>query len=167
VKESIFINKSLFTLRKVIMALAEQRYKGLHVPYRDSKLTSLLMHTLGGNSYTVMVACLSPADECYEENMSTLEYASRAKKITNQVYVNEDPKSRLIRQLKAENAFLKVRETNGGSKQAITPLGTSRLEGLQQRRDLNLWVSAVLLLARPPQSHPSPQPPTRRPCSRL
>eukprot|EP00959_Pyramimonas_sp_CCMP1952_P256235 5351892-Pyramimonas_sp.AAC.1 len=89
------------------MALGESRYKGLHVPYRDSKLTSLLQQTLGGNSITVMIACVSPSDLSYEENLSTLEYASRAKNITNHVFANEDPKSRLIRQLKAENAFLK------------------------------------------------------------
>jgi hypothetical protein len=83
------------------------------------------MHSLGGNSYTVMVACVSPADAAYEENLSTLEYAARAKRITNQVYVNEDPKSRLIRQLKAENAFLKeqlAQASGGGPQRAWHPV---------------------------------------------
>lgn len=105
-REAISINKSLFTLRKVITSLAESRYKGLHVPYRDSKLTSLLQDSLGGTSLTVMVACLSPCDVHFDENLSTLEYASRASCISNRVAVNEDPKSRLIRELRAQNAFL-------------------------------------------------------------
>ncbi|KAG2428784.1 hypothetical protein HXX76_011484 [Chlamydomonas incerta] len=78
-----------------------------HIPYRDSKLTCLLKHSLGGNSWTLMLACLSPADRFYEENASTLDYAARARKITNQVAVNEDPRSRLIRELRAEVAFLR------------------------------------------------------------
>ena len=105
-REAISINKSLFTLRKVITSLAESRYKGLHVPYRDSKLTSLLQDSLGGTSLTVMVACLSPCDGHFDENLSTLEYASRASCIANRVAVNEDPKSKLIRELRAQNAFL-------------------------------------------------------------
>lgn len=57
----------------------------LQVPYRDSKLTALLKNSLGGNSLTVMVACLAPTDTAYEENMSTLDYAARAKRVTNHV----------------------------------------------------------------------------------
>ena len=111
-REAISINKSLFTLRKVITSLAESRYKGLHVPYRDSKLTSLLQDSLGGTSLTVMVACLSPCDVHFDENLSTLEYASRASCIANRVAVNEDPKSRLIRELRAQNAFLTAQLAN-------------------------------------------------------
>jgi hypothetical protein len=95
----VAINKSLFTLRHVITCLAAaassasgpgqpQQQPGLspgHVPYRDSKLTSLLKNSLGGNSMTLMIACLAPVDLFYEENLSTLEYASKAARITNQV----------------------------------------------------------------------------------
>jgi kinesin family protein 4/21/27 len=83
-KESIDINKSLFTLRKVITGLAEagRSKKGAnalaHIPYRDSKLTCLLKQSLGGNSYALMIACLSPSNNFIEENISTLNYATKA-----------------------------------------------------------------------------------------
>ncbi|KXZ47551.1 FAP125 protein [Gonium pectorale] len=121
--ESVAINKSLFTLRQVIAALTDAAAAAAtaaaggagggfsapapHVPYRDSKLTCLLKHSLGGSSLTLMLACLSPADRFLEENASTLDYAARARRITNQVAVNEDPRSRLIRELRAEVAFLR------------------------------------------------------------
>ncbi|RQM26139.1 hypothetical protein B5M09_005830 [Aphanomyces astaci] len=86
--EAIGINKSLFVLRQVIQILSDEANNAPnaakpHVPYRDSKLTSLLKHSLGGNSITVMVVCLSPSDLCYEENLSTLQYAARAQQISN------------------------------------------------------------------------------------
>lgn len=111
VKESIDINKSLLALGQVISALSK---KSTHIPYRDSKLTKLLKHSLGGNSYTLIIACLTPADAFVDENLNTLYYASRARNIKNSPVVNEDPKDRLIRQLydqieklKQENAYLK------------------------------------------------------------
>lgn len=81
-KESIDINKSLFVLRKVIMGLSDAN-RGhskdkSHIPYRDSKLTSLLKQSIGGNSYCLMIACIAPSDRFYEENVSTLNYATRA-----------------------------------------------------------------------------------------
>ena len=112
-QESIFINKSLFTLRKVITALAVDRASKF-VPYRDSKLTSLLKNSLGGSAVTVMIACLSPGDAHCDENLSSLEYASRAKHITNRVVVNEDAKTRLIRELRAAVAELKGRLSAAG-----------------------------------------------------
>ncbi|GMH35183.1 hypothetical protein BSKO_03051 [Bryopsis sp. KO-2023] len=112
-KESIFINKSLFTLRKVISALAESGVKPhTHVPYRDSKLTCLLKGSLGGSSIAMMIACLAKGDAYYEENLSTLEYASRARQIKNKVYMNEDPKTRVIRELREEVAFLRNQLSN-------------------------------------------------------
>lgn len=75
-KESIDINKSLFTLRQVITALTERTKQASYVPYRDSKLTCLLRQSLGGNSYCLMVACLNPCDAQIEENISTMQYAS-------------------------------------------------------------------------------------------
>lgn len=85
-KESIFINKSLFTLRKVISTLAgTSTGPKVHVPYRDSKLTCLLKGSIGGSSLTLMIACIAKGDRHYEENLSTLEYASQAKRVVNKV----------------------------------------------------------------------------------
>lgn len=86
-KEGAAINKSLSALGNVINALAEGK-RG-HVPYRDSKLTRLLQHSLGGNSITAMIATISPADDNYDETLSTLQYANRAKNIQNQASKNE------------------------------------------------------------------------------
>ena len=118
-EESVSINKSLFTLRKVIQLLSKKdRAAGAaatpattHVPYRDSKLTSLLQESLGGRATALMIACLSSSDRYYEENLSTLEYASLAARITNRVVVNEDPRTRLIRELRQEVAFLRSQLT--------------------------------------------------------
>jgi hypothetical protein len=88
-KEGIKINLSLSALGNVISALSEG---SKHVPYRDSKLTRLLQDSLGGNTKTMMIAAISPADYNYEETMSTLRYANRAKNIKNKPKINEDPK---------------------------------------------------------------------------
>lgn len=99
-RESVFINQSLFALRKVITNLASSKNRRVHIPFRDSTLTSLLKNSLGGNAFTTMVACLTPSDTFYEENLCTLEYASRASSIVNHMRVKEDPKTKLIRELK-------------------------------------------------------------------
>uniref|UniRef100_A0A7N8XV84 Kinesin family member 1C n=1 Tax=Mastacembelus armatus TaxID=205130 RepID=A0A7N8XV84_9TELE len=104
-KEGANINKSLTTLGKVISALAEmsnKKRKSDFIPYRDSVLTWLLKENLGGNSRTAMIAALSPADINYEETLSTLRYADRAKQIRCHAVINEDPNAKLIRELKAE-----------------------------------------------------------------
>uniref|UniRef100_A0A8C5ETH8 Kinesin-like protein KIF1A n=1 Tax=Gouania willdenowi TaxID=441366 RepID=A0A8C5ETH8_GOUWI len=110
-KEGANINKSLTTLGKVISALAEINKKKKKVesfiPYRDSVLTWLLRENLGGNSRTAMVAALSPADINYDETLSTLRYADRAKQIRCNAVINEDPNNRLVRELKEEVARLK------------------------------------------------------------
>ena len=108
-KEGSNINKSLTTLGLVISKLAEQGSKGKDkfVPYRDSVLTWLLKDNIGGNSRTVMVATVSPAADNYEETLSTLRYADRAKRIVNHAVVNEDPNARIIRELRAEVEALK------------------------------------------------------------
>ena len=93
-KESIDINKSLMVLRKVITALTEGAKNdniNKFVPYRESKLTQLLKQSLGGNSYTLMMACLSPSDKYVDENVSTLQYAARASLISNAPTKNVDP----------------------------------------------------------------------------
>jgi len=99
-KQGAAINKSLSALGNVINALAEGG-KG-HIPYRDSKLTRLLQHSLGGNSLTVMIATASPADDNFEETVSTLNYANRAKNIKNDAKRNEDVNEAMIRQLREE-----------------------------------------------------------------
>ncbi|XP_036358339.1 kinesin-like protein KIF13A isoform X8 [Octopus sinensis] len=109
-KEGSNINKSLTTLGLVISALADQaagKNKNKFVPYRDSVLTWLLKDNLGGNSKTVMVATVSPAADNYEETLSTLRYADRAKRIINHAVVNEDPNARIIRELREEVVVLR------------------------------------------------------------
>ncbi|XP_040286685.1 kinesin-like protein KIF1B isoform X5 [Bufo bufo] len=109
-KEGANINKSLTTLGKVISALAEvskKKKKSDFIPYRDSVLTWLLRENLGGNSRTAMVAALSPADINYDETLSTLRYADRAKQIKCNAIINEDPNAKLVRELKDEVTRLK------------------------------------------------------------
>lgn len=91
-KEGISINKGLLALGNVISALTEEGKKG-HVPYRDSKLTRILQDSLGGNSRTSMIACISPAEINFEETLNSLKYASRARNIKNKPIVNRDPNS--------------------------------------------------------------------------
>ncbi|KAK2579261.1 hypothetical protein KPH14_008221 [Odynerus spinipes] len=111
-KEGANINKSLTTLGKVISALAEiatkKKKKADFIPYRDSVLTWLLRENLGGNSKTAMIAAVSPADINYDETLSTLRYADRAKQIVCKAIVNEDANAKLIRELKEE--IQKLRE---------------------------------------------------------
>ncbi|CAD6187370.1 unnamed protein product [Caenorhabditis auriculariae] len=103
------INKSLTTLGMVISALAERSgKKEKFIPYRDSVLTWLLKDSLGGNSRTVMIATLSPSSDNYEETLSTLRYADRAKRIVNHAVVNEDPNARVIRELREEVETLRM-----------------------------------------------------------
>merc|ERR1712187_828649 len=89
----------------------------LLIPYRDSKLTRLLQNALGGSSKTIMICALSPASSNYEETLSTLRYADRAKKIKNNAVINENPQEKLVRELKEENDNLKklMAQQGGGS----------------------------------------------------
>lgn len=96
-KEATKINLSLAALGNVISALVDGNGKTAHIPYRDSKLTKLLQDSLGGNTKTVMIACISPASYNYDEILGTLRYASRAKNIQNKPKVNEDPKDALLK----------------------------------------------------------------------
>ncbi|XP_076235557.1 kinesin-like protein 98A isoform X2 [Calliopsis andreniformis] len=115
-KEGAHINKSLVTLGSVISALAEfsstvdvssSSKRNVFIPYRDSVLTWLLKDSLGGNSKTIMIATISPADCNYGETLSTLRYANRAKNIINKPTINEDPNVKLIRELREEIQKLK------------------------------------------------------------
>ncbi|KAL5272625.1 hypothetical protein ACHWQZ_G000735 [Mnemiopsis leidyi] len=116
-REATKINLSLSALGNVIHALVEENTN--HIPYRDSKLTRLLQDSLGGNSRTVMVANIGPADYNYDETITTLRYANRAKNIKNKPKINEDPKDALLRQFQSEIQRLrKILEskTQGGGK---------------------------------------------------
>lgn len=143
-KESIDINTSLLALGKVIVALSNAKGKHLsaHIPYRESNLTKLLKHALGGNSLTTMIACISPSDAHVEESISTLLYAGRAKNIENEPHVNEDPTFAIIRelreeisQLKKELQYYRMLVQNGlirseeNAKNGSSPPGSSRTEG--------------------------------------
>uniref|UniRef100_A0A8C2FVC9 Kinesin motor domain-containing protein n=1 Tax=Cyprinus carpio TaxID=7962 RepID=A0A8C2FVC9_CYPCA len=129
-KEGANINKSLTTLGKVISALhGSKKRRSDFIPYRDSVLTWLLRENLGGNSRTAMIAALSPADINYEETLSTLRYADRAKQIKCNAVINEDPNARLVRELKEEVNRLKELLLSQGLSNLITASGRPALGG--------------------------------------
>ncbi|XP_044213836.1 kinesin-like protein KIF21A isoform X5 [Thunnus albacares] len=107
-KEGISINCGLLALGNVISALGDRSKRSSHVPYRDSKLTRLLQDSLGGNSQTVMIACISPSDRDFMETLNTLKYANRARNIKNKVMVNQDKASQQISSLRTEIARLQM-----------------------------------------------------------
>eukprot|EP00063_Salmo_salar_P053556 XP_014028391.1 PREDICTED: kinesin-like protein KIF16B isoform X8 [Salmo salar] len=141
-KEGGNINKSLVTLGNVISALADLSQDGVNtnlkkkqvfVPYRDSVLTWLLKDSLGGNSKTIMIATISPADVNYGETLSTLRYANRAKNIINKPTINEDCNVKLIRELRAEIARLKALLVQGNQIALLdSPTALSMEEKLHQ-----------------------------------
>jgi len=120
-QEGININLGLLALGNVISALGDEdkRRRGVHVPYRDSKLTRILQDSLGGNSKTLMVACVSPAEANFEESLNTLRYAARARNIKNKPVVNRDAHASQVAQLRAEIEALKLqlasRARDGGA----------------------------------------------------
>ncbi|XP_028277104.1 kinesin family member 4 isoform X2 [Parambassis ranga] len=107
-KEGISINRGLLALGNVISALGDESKKNTFVPYRDSKLTRLLQDSLGGNSHTLMISCISPADSNMEETINTLRYADRARKIKNKPIVNVDPRAAEMNRLKQQVQELQV-----------------------------------------------------------
>lgn len=138
-QEGIQINKGLLALGNVISALGDEkkRKEGMHVPYRDSKLTRLLQDSLGGNSKTVMIACISPADINAEESLNTLKYANRARNIQNKPIVNRDVISnemqRMQEQLKLLQAELCAR--GGGAPFNEVPVLKERIAWLEARNE--------------------------------
>lgn len=159
-KEGVHINKGLLALGNVISALGDdkKRKEGGHVPYRDSKLTRLLQDSLGGNSRTVMIACISPADSNAEETLNTLKYANRARNIQNKPVVNRDPMAAEMQRMRQQVELLQAELLcirTGGSfeeiqilKQRTAWLETSLLE-LQQELQIargNLHLGAQHLL---------------------
>merc|ERR1711884_638203 len=123
-REANKINLSLSALGNVISALVDGKSK--HIPYRDSKLTRLLQDSLGGNTKTMMVACLSPADNNYDETISTLRYANRAKNIKNKPKINEDPKDAMLREYQEEIDKLKAMLENQPQDGGGSELGDER-----------------------------------------
>ena len=117
-KEGISINCGLLALGNVISALGDETRKALHVPYRDSKLTRLLQDSLGGNSRTLMIACVSPSDRDFMETLNTMKYANRARNIKNKVTANQDKTSRTIMMLRQEiqNLQLELMEYRQGKR---------------------------------------------------
>lgn len=109
-KEGVHINRGLLALGNVISALGDEkkRKEGVHVPYRDSKLTRLLQDSLGGNSRTVMIACISPADINAEETLNTLKYANRARNIQNKPVINRDPISNEMIKMRQQLEYLQA-----------------------------------------------------------
>jgi kinesin family protein 4/21/27 len=144
-KEGIQINKGLLALGNVISALGDdkRRMAGGHVPYRDSKLTRLLQDSLGGNSRTVMVACISPADANLDETLNTLKYANRARNIMNKPTVTFDENAsqqvaklrRMLATARAEVAHLKLNGVSGFSSDSGTSssVDTTKLEAMEAR----------------------------------
>ena len=122
-KEATKINLSLSALGNVISALVDG--KSQHIPYRDSKLTRLLQYSLGGNTKTVMIANVGPADYNFDETMSTLRYANRAKNIKNKPKINEDAKDAMLREFQEEIARLKAQLESGGGGSGINDASSS------------------------------------------
>ncbi|CAI5444067.1 unnamed protein product [Caenorhabditis angaria] len=126
-KEGIVINQSLTTLGRVIKALHDQQKskgskKSTQIPYRDSVLTCLLKNALGGNSKTIMIAAISPADINYEETLSTLRFADRAKSIKTNAVINENQTEKAMRELREENARLQNQMGGDASQEEIEKL---------------------------------------------
>ncbi|XP_018789012.1 PREDICTED: kinesin-like protein unc-104 isoform X12 [Bactrocera latifrons] len=146
-KEGANINKSLTTLGKVISALAEiasknkKSKKADFIPYRDSVLTWLLRENLGGNSKTAMIAAISPADINYDETLSTLRYADRAKQIVCKAIVNEDANAKLIRELKEEiqklRDLLKAEGIEVQEEDEMTKSGSGTIKSPTKTRNRN------------------------------
>merc|ERR1719245_638442 len=138
-KEGISINCGLLALGNVISALGDESRKVSHVPYRDSKLTRLLQDSLGGNSRTLMIACVSPADYNLEETLSTLRYADRARKIKNKPIVNLNSNDAEVNRLRLEVHELKMQLKNatGGGGLALAAAGQMDSEEAAKLREMN------------------------------
>ncbi|XP_006896025.1 PREDICTED: chromosome-associated kinesin KIF4A-like [Elephantulus edwardii] len=134
-KEGININRGLLCLGNVISALGDDK-KGGFVPYRDSKLTRLLQDSLGGNSHTLMIACVSPADSNLEETLNTLRYADRARKIKNKPVINIDPQTAELNHLKQQVQQLQVLllQAHGGTlPESINVAPSENLQSLMEK----------------------------------
>jgi kinesin family protein 4/21/27 len=138
-KEGININLGLLALGNVISALGDpkKRAAGMHVPYRDSKLTRLLQDSLGGNSRTLMVACVSPADVNMDESVNTLRYAHRARNIQNKAVVNVDPAQAELSRLRKQVQLLQLEMLQSGPLARLGAAGGADSETLKKALDEN------------------------------
>ncbi|KAL0096131.1 hypothetical protein J3Q64DRAFT_1668854, partial [Phycomyces blakesleeanus] len=134
-REGIAINAGLLALGNVISALGDESRKSTHIPYRDSKLTRLLQDSLGGNSQTLMMACVSPSDSNFMETLSTLKYANRARNIKNRVSQNQEfaGASVEVSKLRAQIAKLKQEVT---ALRASNPLHSTLLTAISTEGDV-------------------------------
>ncbi|VDD91493.1 unnamed protein product [Enterobius vermicularis] len=141
-KEGISINCGLLSLGNVICALGKGAGKVTHVPYRDSKLTRLLQDSLGGNSQTLMIACVSPSDCDFVETLNTLKYANRAKEIKNKVIANQDKSSKLISGLRTR--ILELEAELVAIKQGKITIGADGVETFNDQYQENIMLRAEL-----------------------
>jgi len=129
-KEGISINCGLLALGNVISALSDPNRRGQHVPFRDSKITRLLQDSLGGNSKTLMIACVSPADINFEESLNTLKYAQRARNIKNKAVINRDPNAAKLTALRERISELESLLAVAGIKpEDVSALSAAALSG--------------------------------------
>merc|ERR1719410_2596793 len=155
-KEGININMGLLALGNVISALGdEKRGPDSHIPYRDSKLTRLLQDSLGGNSHTLMVACVSPADSNLEETISTLRYADRARKIKNKPIVNKDPRNEELSRLRNQVQQLQMQLLGNGGSGLTNGHGQKVDENSQELIDENEKMTNALQSAMEENAHMS------------
>lgn len=147
-KEGVNINKGLLVLGNVISALADEKQQHGYISYRDSNLTRLLKDSLGGNSITLMIACVSPADYNLEESISTLRYADRARRIQNKPIINQDPKAAEINLLKKTIQELRLQIVGQGgpaiSSNEITSLKEENVQLHTKIHDLTVQLSTTL-----------------------
>ncbi len=137
-KEGININLGLLELGNVISSLAIEKKESKFINYRNSKLTRILQDSLGGNSNTYMIACISPAESNYEESLNTIKYASKAMNIKNKPVINRDPQQAhifklrgIINDLEKENCQLKkLMSEKGIDMREFTVSATDRVESL-------------------------------------
>ncbi|KAL1514028.1 hypothetical protein ABEB36_003355 [Hypothenemus hampei] len=139
-KEGVDINKGLFVLGNVISSLGDEKNQNNFIPYRDSNLTRLLKDSLGGNSVTLMIACVSPADYNLDETLSTLRYADRARRIKNKPIVNQDPKTAEINQLKKQIKQLQLQIVGQGGP-VVMPCDIENLKS--ENNQLNLKIKQL------------------------
>jgi len=159
-KEGININMGLLSLGNVISALGEEnRGANSHIPYRDSKLTRLLQDSLGGNSHTLMIACVSPADSNLEETISTLRYADRARKIKNKPIVNKDPRNEELGRLRNQVQQLQMQLLGRGGSSNVGQIDEEKSKELQEENELlreeNSKMTTALQAAMDENSHMS------------
>ncbi|CAG9859329.1 unnamed protein product [Phyllotreta striolata] len=149
-KEGVNINRGLLALGNVISFLGDEKTQNAFVSYRDSNLTRLLKDSLGGNSITLMIACISPADYNLDETLSTLRYADRAKKIKNKPVVNQDPKTAEINALKKTIQQLKLQiageEVPVVCREELETVKREYAELKAKYRDISLQLSSVLVI---------------------